>query len=297
MAPRITAPPAGATLRGSIAVFAWDFEDLPIEAAFLYVGSSRGGSQHASRDVRSLEQTSVGDLPTDGSEVFVRLWYRTGNAWRFADEQYRAAGADGLPVFVDPLPDSQLAGPSQQFRWDVGDLPVDDTWLYVGARVGGSDYAARRVGTATSLVVDGLPTDERTVHVRLYVEVGGVWHHVDATYEAASVPVPSRDALTRELQSLVGVTADGIVGPNTRAALNRNWLGWPERFDPSFAERLTNDDAVVRWVQRRLNTRAAAGLALDGVVGPATDTALRSHLGRGGVVAAESFIELLGPGS
>ncbi len=291
----ITVPESGATLRGSIQVFEWDLGGIPIERSWLYVGSTVGGSQYAAVATAATTSTSVGELPTDGSTVNVRLWYRTGGAWRFIDEQYAAADDPTLPFLSNPAPGARLDGPSQRFRWDFRDLAIDSSWLYVGSGPGGSDYAAVLTGTATEATVDRLPTDRSVVHVRLYFKTAGVWYHVDASFEAGSVPVPTRDELTRELQTLVGATADGVIGPRTRAALNENWLGRPESFDPSFAARFVNDGALVAWVKRRINTRGRLNLDLDGTFDDSTEAAVVAHLGRSGVVAAESYIVLLDP--
>ena len=105
--------------------------------------------------------------------------------------------------------------------------------------------------------------------------------------------VLSRDELTKELQRLVGVGDDGDIGPITLAALNRNWLGNTEAYDPSFADRFTNDKDLVEWVQARINMRAGLNLVIDGDFGSTTEGAVVSHLGRGGIVAAESFLTLL----
>lgn len=302
----ITSPASGSTLRGSIQVFVWDLEGLTvennvIENAFLYVGSTRGGTQYGARRIavsnaassEPANETSIGRLPSDGSTVHVRLWYRSGGVWRFFDEEYTAASAENLPAFTDPPPDGSLVGTTQTFRWNFNDLPVTGSWLYVGDTIGGSDYAARPTGTDTSATVAGLPTDQRTVHARLYFQVARVWYNVDGSYASVSVVPPTRDELTRELQRLVGTTPDGIVGPLTRAALNRNWLGRPDGFDPSFAERFVNDADLVRWVQRRINTRAATSLELNGTYDRTTERAVVAHLDRSGVVAAESYVALL----
>ncbi len=295
MATGITSPSSNATLRGSIQVFSWDLDGVDGENSFLYIGSTQGNTQYGIRNVAGSAETSIGGLPTDRSTVHVRLWYRSDGIWRFFDEQYTAASAENLPAFTDPNPGATLAGSSQTFGWNFNDLPVSDTWLYVGATIGGSDYAVRPTGTNTSAVVSGLPSDGSAVNARLYFRVTGVWYNVDATYAAVSVVPPTTDELTRELQRLAGTTPDGIVGPQTRAALNRNWLGRPESFDPSFAARFANDDALVRWVQRRMNTRTAGSLELNGTFDRTTETAVTAHLGRGGVVAAESYLALLDP--
>lgn len=296
--PTILEPEDGATLGGAIEVFTWDLGGIPIDRAMLFVGSNRGGSQYGRKQVDTDTTASMGGLPTDGSPVFLRIWYRTSGQWRFLDRDYVAATDDGLPVFTSPSPGGRLNGATHTFAWSFGSLPVSAGWLYVGTGEGRFDVGAFRLGdgpVATSLSVPGLPTDEQTVHARLYFLVADAWYFVDETFVAAIDQPPSKDELTRELQTLVGTTADGIVGPQTRAALNRNWLGNRDSFDPSFAERFTNDPELVRWVQQRINTRARLDLALTGAMDDVTEGAVVSHLDRGGVVAAESYLTLLDP--
>lgn len=302
MAPAILSPASGSTLDGSIQVFTWDLGGIPVDSTWLYAGSAIGGSDHGRRQVGADTEGSLGDLPVDGSDVFVRVWYRTGGQWRSLDARYRAAASDGLPQFVSPRPDGRLQGSTQTFRWNPGRLNAAAWWLYVGDDVGGSDYAAVRVdGTngddrsELAATVGGLPTDERTINARLYFLTGGSWYFLDRIFQAAPEEVPTRDELTRQLQRLVGVTADGDVGPQTRTALNRNWLGRPSSFDPSFSARLTNTPALVRWVQERVIAQGGPAVRVTGVFNAETETAVKAHLGRGGVVAAESYVRLLEP--
>jgi len=105
---------------------------------------------------------------------------------------------------------------------------------------------------------------------------------------------PDRDALTRQLQALVGTTADGIVGPATIAALNRNWIGRDEAFDDSVADTFTNNPRVIEWVQARLNAQDGLDVSVDGDYGPSTEQAAKTYLRRGGVITAESFLLLVG---
>lgn len=102
-----------------------------------------------------------------------------------------------------------------------------------------------------------------------------------------------RDTLIRQLQSLVGASADGIIGPRTRAALNRNWLGRDESFDPSVANVFVNNPRVIEWVQARINARDGFSVAVDGRFGRRTEAAVKTLLGRGGIVTADSFLLLL----
>ncbi len=295
MDPTFTFPNPGATLRGSIQIFRWDLGDIPLESAWLYAGSVQGGSQYGSRSIGSDTESSLGDLPTDGSTVFVRIWYKTGGRWLRIDEEYTAASDPALPGVTSPSTGESFEGQTQRFAWTFNGLVVEASWLYVGSAQGGSDLAAVSTSTGTSTTVDGLPTDERDIFTRLYFRVAGWWYFVDDRFVAGALIIPDTDTLTRELQALVGETADGIVGPRTRAALNRNWLGRPQSFDPSFAARFVNDPDLVRWVQRRMNTRSGLGLPLTGTFDATTETAIADGLERGGVVAAESYLALLEP--
>jgi peptidoglycan hydrolase-like protein with peptidoglycan-binding domain len=292
--PTFTGPADGATLDGAIQLFSWDLGGVPIESAWLYIGATEGGSQYLSRWVGTATATSAGDLPIDGSAVHGRLWYRLGGVWSFIDRRWVAATSPGLPTIVEPVAGAKLEGDVQVFRWDTASLPVENSWLYVGSTLGASDHAALHTATDRQVTVGALPRDESTIHARLYFRVGGIWYFVDETYEAAADPGPTRDELVRELQALVGVSADGDIGPITERALNHNWVGHRDSFDPSFAARLTNDEGVVRWVQRRLIARGG-DLVADGDFGPGSEAVAVADLGRGGVVAAESFVALLDP--
>ena len=295
-------PAPGATLAGAVQVFTWDLGGIPVEATWIYAGSSVGGSDHGRRQVGTATEASLGGLPVDGADVFVRVWYKLTAGWEFIDTTYRAASEIGGPAFVSPAPGGRLEGASHPFAWTTGGLDVDRWWLYVGSEAGGSDIAAQRIDPLggqsqdrVGVTVAGLPTDESTVHTRLYYQTGGFWYFLDQTFVAAPERVPTRDELTKALQGLVGVVADGDVGPLTRAALNRNWLGRPASFDPSFAARFENAPGLIEWVQRRVAAQGGPTVRVSGAFDVETEAALKAHLNRGGVVAVESFLTLLEP--
>ncbi len=127
---------------------------------------------------------------------------------------------------------------------------------------------------------------------------GFPWSSFFAAYQQALTDggnEPGRDALIRQLQSLVGTTPDGIVGPLTIAALNRNWLGNDESFDVSVADTFVNNPRVIEWVQARINARDGFSVDVDGIFGPRTEAAVKTLLQRGGVITAESFLALVEP--
>lgn len=295
MAVSITSPRSGANLDGAIQTFRWNFDRLPIEDSWIYAGSRVGGFDYGRRNTRGNTSSTLSGMPTDRSTVYVRLFYKTGGLWLSVDETFQAAGSPGLPTIEAPPPGRQLNSSSQTFRWNFRGYDVNASWLYIGDAVGGSDYYAIETGTRTSTSVELLPTDESTLYVRLYFKIGNSWFYTDETYMAAAFQPPTTDQLAKQLQSLVGVSSDGIIGRQSRAALNRNWLGRVEGFDPSFAERFSNDVELVRWVQERIIAQGGPAVASDGAYDRATEAAVVTHLAKGGIVAAESYLRLLEP--
>ncbi len=289
----IVSPTPGSVLDGSFQSFTWRYDGVTPESSWIYAGSVEGGWQYGVKWTGVATSTSIGGLANGDSTVFIRLWYKVNGEWRYIDETFQAAPAPAMPFFSAPTFGGTLVGPTQVFRWDFNGVDPELAWLYVGTQIGGSEFGAIRTDDAPSATVTGLPVDGRPVHARLYFMIAGSWHFIDETFSSASVEGPSRDELARELQDLVGVTVDGDIGPRSKAALNANWLGRPARFDSSFADRLVNNEELVSWAQGRITAQGGPALTVDGNFGPSTDAAVRSHLGRGGVVAAESFIRLL----
>ena len=56
--------------------------------------------------------------------------------------------------------------------------------MFVGNSVGSYDigYYPTSGTTGTSTTISGLPTDRRTLYVRLYTAIGGTWYSRDYTY-------------------------------------------------------------------------------------------------------------------
>jgi len=289
----ILSPTPGSVLDGSFQTVQWRYDDVTPESSWIYAGSAKGGWQYAVKWTGVATSTSIGGLANGDSTVYIRLWYKVNGAWRFIDETYEAAPAPALPFFTVPTFGGSLVGATHTFRWNFNGIDPELAWLYVGTQVGGSEYGAIRTDDVPSATITDLPTDGRPVHARLYFMLAGSWHFIDETFSSVSVTRPTRDELARELQGLVGVATDGDIGPRSQAALNQNWLGRRERFDSSFAERLINNEELVTWAQERIVAQGGPSLSVDGDFGPSTDAAVRSHLGRGGIVAAESFIRLL----
>ncbi len=190
--PSMTNPVPGATFSGDTVTFEWSANGTAVAQWWLYVGSRLGGREH--HDSGSLGTAlfeTVPGLPRDGSQVFVRLWYRTAGAWRSIDTTYTAALA-GPPEITTPLPGATLTGDTVTFEWRDNGTTVAQWWLYVGSSVGARDiYNSGSLGTSLNETVTGLPMNGSTVFVRLWYRTAGAWHSVDSQYTAATPAVPA----------------------------------------------------------------------------------------------------------
>lgn len=286
-------PSPQSVFRGSIQTFKLSFQKTVPEESWLFIGTSKGGYEYASVWVGSKEEVAVDGLRIDGSDIYIRFWYLEDGSWNFIDQVNTAASEENLPYFVSPVPQGILNGSEYKFEWNFNGLEPKDAWLYVEAEGGVSQFGKKNsVGIGDSTVLN-LPVSGEAIRARLFFQLGDSWFHVDETFTAFTKPIFDLETSTKELQEAIGVVADGDIGPITLAAFNKNWVGNKDRFDKSFAGKFTNNFTVVKWIQTRISEQGGPQIIADGLMGPATDDAITSHLGRGGIVAAESFRRLL----
>lgn len=92
--PKITRPTPGSVLQGSSTIFVWNANGESVLQWWLYVGSSQGSSNYFNSGSLGTNLTTTAiQLPTDGSQLQIRLWFRTVGGWQFADYQYTAANS------------------------------------------------------------------------------------------------------------------------------------------------------------------------------------------------------------
>ena len=129
-----------------------------------------------------------------------------------------------VPATVtSPTPGTQLAGASQLFSWTNTGASLYQ--LAVGNSAGASDLGAfpAAPSAATSVTATGLPTDGRTLFVRVYSQFNGVWYPRDYNYTAA-VPPPA--AMTAPLQgSTLAGTSQTFTWNGVGASQYRLWVG------------------------------------------------------------------------
>ncbi|HXV63088.1 MAG TPA: extracellular metalloproteinase [Vicinamibacteria bacterium] len=181
-APTMTAPPPGSELSGASALFEWTADGAPVNAWWLYVGSSLGGRDiHDSGNLGAALSRSVSGIPTDGRDLYVRLWHRMALTWTFTDFQYAASpdggGSEGTPTLTSPSPGSVLPGPTVTFQWEANGAPVTNWWVYIGTTAGSNNvFNSGNLGsTTTSIPVTGLPTNGQDLHLKLFYLLNGAW--------------------------------------------------------------------------------------------------------------------------
>ncbi len=87
---QITDPAPGSTLPGSTVTFRWN-TGAAVARYFLFVGQWQGGNSLFSQDMGTSLEATVTNLPTDGSNVHVRLWSLIDGLWQFNDYTFKAA--------------------------------------------------------------------------------------------------------------------------------------------------------------------------------------------------------------
>ncbi len=215
--PELTSPQPGGTLSGSVEVFEWTAHSSNISQWWLTVGRSASQSSNYFSSGSLAAGTSsieVSDLPTDGSEVYAKLWYRVNgdNIWYYIDQTYTASGSS--PSIEGPVPGTQLNGATETFNWQSNGANVSEFWLDIGSSVGASDYyKSGSLNTATSTVASGLPSDGvSAVYVRLWYRFAsaGAWHYVDETYTAGTAIATGPVIVSPASGSTLSATASAI---------------------------------------------------------------------------------------
>ncbi|MEP7361989.1 MAG: trypsin-like peptidase domain-containing protein [Acidobacteriota bacterium] len=151
----MTSPANGAVLPGPTVDFTWS-KGTSSDDFKLYIGTTAGGSQLAVENAGNNAFHRVNYLPTDGSRIFVRFWYRMLGTWRFTDYTYTAARDNGKKITIHIT--NRLLYPVQ--------VKANGSNLMV---VNGGAVATRDIATPAELVVsydmirpvvDGAPAGE-----------------------------------------------------------------------------------------------------------------------------------------
>jgi uncharacterized repeat protein (TIGR01451 family) len=176
----ITSPANGSTFTSSTVTFQWSGSASQFG---LWIGSTGPGSSNLATPpgTAATSYTAMG-LPTDGRTIYVRLWSLNAGVWSSQDYTYTAENLTP-GVIISPANGSTLTSSSVTFQWSAGGATQFGLWIgSIGP--GSSNLATPPSTIATSFAATGLPTDGRTIYVRLWSLVNGVWMFNDYTYTA-----------------------------------------------------------------------------------------------------------------
>jgi hypothetical protein len=98
-------------------------------------------------------------------------------------------------VMLSPAPGSTLPGSAVTFQWSAGE-GVQQFWLMIGLWPGGNTLYSADQGLLTSAPVSSLPTDGRTLYVRLWSYIDNQWVYNDYQYKAAGAVVAAKAEMT-----------------------------------------------------------------------------------------------------
>jgi hypothetical protein len=136
-------------------------------------------------DPANPEYTLHGLSDTETTYLVLTAYDTDDNESGFSNEVSYQPSTSLTLAITTPAPGSTLSGSTVTFSWSANGASVSEWWLYVGTSSGRNNiHDSGPLGSNTSTTVSGLPTDESTVHVRLWCLTGGSWEHVDAQYTA-----------------------------------------------------------------------------------------------------------------
>lgn len=175
-------PVPDSTLTSTSAVFSWD--DASADQYFLRIGSALGESDVAYGSFSNADPVTINNLPYDGRTLYVRLSTKKYGAWRHKEYTLNAYNDTLIAAeMIAPVQGETLGSGTVEFFWE--DAEADEYYLSVGSEFNGYDIFALSMGTSTSQVLTNIPTDGRTIYVRLRTRDYGKWEDRHYTYTAA----------------------------------------------------------------------------------------------------------------
>jgi hypothetical protein len=113
------------------------------------------------------------------------LWSLVNAIWQYSDYAYTAQTASsGSVATTGPVNGSTLTTGTATFQWTAGTATQFGLWIGSDG-VGTANLFAPPGGTSISYTATGLPTDGRTLYVRLWSLVNAIWQYKDYTFTAS----------------------------------------------------------------------------------------------------------------
>lgn len=219
--PNIYSPKESSTLSGSSVNLQWRNNGTSVTRYWLYVGSSPGARDYLSQSVNSATSYTLNNLPTDGSQIWIRLWHYS-NSWRFNDHEYTASGGSGTqlqnnPEMTSPTENALLTRSEITFQWRNNNFVPSNYWIYIGTTLGSSNiHSSGALQTANEYVYSSLPMGEEALYVRLWYNANNRWQYTDYQYSSklygeAHLVWPTPGATLEENSQIFEWSANGQI--------------------------------------------------------------------------------------
>jgi len=206
VAAELIAPAPGSTLTASTVAFQWT-GGTGVSRYRLEVGTTLGGAPLFTQDEHTSLAAIVSNLPTDGGPIYVRLWSLVDTTWHSNDYGYTAPTIAGVRAeMITPAPGSTLTASTVQFAWSGGSGVVRYR-LDVGTAPGGTDLFQQDAHPHLTSTVAALPSDGRTIYVRLWSLISGRWGFADYTYSTPSASLGAPPVWPRENRGAAAMRA------------------------------------------------------------------------------------------
>jgi glucose/arabinose dehydrogenase len=199
----MTSPAPGSIFMSPNITFNWN-AGTAVDEYHLYVGSTPGGYDLYDSSQGTSTTREVMGLPTDMRPIYVTLWSKINGA--FTSRGYQYTALDGRAVLMSPAPGSTLSGSGATFTWSAG-TGATEYHLYIGSSPGAFDLYDASQGENLSKAFTGLPTDGRTIYVRLWSRLGRMFRARDYTYVAATIAGSAAEMSSPAMGSTLGSSA------------------------------------------------------------------------------------------
>ncbi|MFC1707001.1 S8 family serine peptidase, partial [Planctomycetota bacterium] len=231
VAAALLSPTENTTFTSSTLELTW--EDVGAAGYWISVGSMAGWRDLYDRSEGMVAAATIAGAPTDGRKLYVRLYSQIGAVWPYHDYVFTAHSA-ATATLTSPANGSTLTSPNLQLTWS--DTGANQYHVRVGSNPGWQDLHEVPVGTATVTTITGLPTDGRTLHVRLFSRLGYAWFHNDYSFTAhsAATATLTSPASGSTLTSASMDAAWNDTGANEYHVRVGSNPGWRDLHDGSF---------------------------------------------------------------
>ncbi len=180
-------------MTGSSTTFSWTTGAGALQY-WLYAGTTAGSNNLYSASQGTATSKTLTGLPTNGSNLYVRLWTRFASGWQYNDYVYKNSTVVNIKAAItSPTPGGTLTSSSTTFTWNTGSGALQ-YWLYVGTSAGANNVYSASQGTALSKTVTGIPLGG-TIYVRLWTQFTTGWFYTDYSYSSGAKAVITSPSL------------------------------------------------------------------------------------------------------